>query len=118
MPSDENVNFTKEDEELYQKITESEQRELSGVTIAQLEDIGCWGHKDALPSDLNCPIHPMHRKDRWRNIERIFGPEGNKKFITEIDIGDGIEGEWTVDNPVVWNALEPCLRLATLIYVT
>lgn len=90
---------------MYELIRKKELGALHGFTIAELEDVGCWGHKNALPTDLSCPIHRFYEKTRWRD---------NEKEV-EIDIGDGVPGKWSIENPVVWNALVPCLRLATQI---
>ncbi|CAG8953937.1 hypothetical protein HYFRA_00010898 [Hymenoscyphus fraxineus] len=107
-PSDENVVMSEQDLKFYDELIRSEQDGLNGFTIAQLEDMGCWGHKNALPNDLSCPILSCWTKDRWVDVDQ--------KMIN-MNIGGRIPGKWTIQNPFVWEVLEPCLRLATVLMV-
>ncbi|CAG8978843.1 hypothetical protein HYALB_00008498 [Hymenoscyphus albidus] len=61
--------------------------------------MGAFGNLNAKPTDLTNPINPFFRKSQW------------KRQLPPICIGNGIEEYWDVDNPRVWNALEPVLRL-------
>ncbi|CAG8950879.1 hypothetical protein HYFRA_00003096 [Hymenoscyphus fraxineus] len=102
-PNDENYVFTQEEVELHEIMRKKEKRALRDFDISLLSDMGCWGLENALPNDLSCPIHPVYRKLRWVD-----------KQAKDVKIGDGVLGDWSIDNPVVWDTLVPCLRLATM----
>ena len=75
---------------------------LKFFTTWELIDSGSWMNEDARPCKLDqVPIHQLYQKSQWLN--------GN------ISVGDRLDdGIWEGQNPVVWNELEPCLKLATL----
>jgi hypothetical protein len=74
---------------------------LKGFTISQMTDYGCWDKPDAKPNNLNSPIHPLYQHHLWMNGVGLTG--------------NGYPGKWEMRNPIVRKALEPCLRLASLL---
>ncbi|PVH83046.1 hypothetical protein DL98DRAFT_617408 [Cadophora sp. DSE1049] len=88
------------------RLHEAYQRsKLSGFSIRNLNDLGCWYKADAKRSDLNSPagitqLHRLLQRDLW--------------LPGRIPIGDGYSGMLGADNDVIWNILMPSLLLATL----
>lgn len=79
---------------------------LAKFTTKELQDIGSIDASDVLLlTDLKTPIHPIYKKDLWRDV-----PDA-------LPIGHGIPGVWSVQVTQVWEALEPCLKLASLFLV-
>lgn len=76
-----------------------ERTRLNQFTIRELQVLECWDKPDAKPTDLKAPVHPLFE---WRK----FNP-------SNLQIGGSIQGLCDIRNPVVMNALEPCLRLAS-----
>lgn len=82
-----------------------QRRKLNSFATWELENSGCWLQADATPSDLiYCPeigIQPCFSRENWI--------PGN------IPLDLPFEGVWSGQNDMVWNALGPSIRLATLI---
>lgn len=77
---------------------------LNGFTVKKLQDAGCWEKQDAKKTALGgIPIHPLYQLDRW------------KRGRTDFMIGNGYEGSWSRQNPLVWKALRPSLKMASLL---
>jgi hypothetical protein len=98
---DPSVTLSAQDEHR-KKLHEAFQRwKLRGFTISQMTDYGCWDKPDAKPNNLDTPIHPLYQTHIWMNGIGL--------------IGNGYSGKWEMKNPIVRKALEPCLRLASLL---
>lgn len=81
----------------------STSKEISCILLHtwELVDSGCWMDPEATPCSLDeVQIHPMYQQAQWL--------DGN------IPLGKGMPGLWEDRNPVVWKAIEPSLKLATL----
>ncbi|CAG8961483.1 hypothetical protein HYFRA_00013936 [Hymenoscyphus fraxineus] len=102
-------------------------RILDGFSIPELQAAGCWGLEDAKPSNLTIPIHPIYARKMWiQRIEDIDqdpsdsdGKYENKPSLPIGTIGGtDYEGNWDAqENQIVWDALEPALRLASAMLV-
>lgn len=103
-PGPENRALTDFEVELAQRMRDEQRRWLSDFTINQLEAMGCWNKPDEKLNDLSCPIHPFFEKSKWRRIKRTDDSEAGEK-----------EEDLDVDNPLVWEALKPVLRVATML---
>lgn len=89
---------------------------LHGFTIADLIDLGAIaiGKEDnLLPNNLKGPIHPAFALDNWEKV--VPGHFKRKKMFALGNDPDGRprSGRYSAHNPVVWEALEPCLKLAS-----
>jgi hypothetical protein len=91
---------------LKRKVMQHQEHILRGFTVGELKSIGCWDKPEVLANDLQIPIHPLYRKEKWINCPDDMKSKGDP-------IGDGIPGFWEVENPIVWNMLQPILRIAT-----
>ncbi|KFX90593.1 hypothetical protein V490_06381 [Pseudogymnoascus sp. VKM F-3557] len=87
-----------------------QRRRLFGFDSNQLQSI------DALPALINeeapllkldNPIHPIFALRHWRSRETM---PANRAFWR---IGNGRPGYWEAQNPLVWEILEPILKLAS-----
>ncbi|CAG8979495.1 hypothetical protein HYALB_00011899 [Hymenoscyphus albidus] len=102
-------------------------RILDRFSIPELQAAGCWGLEDAKPSNLTIPIHPIYAREKWiQRIEDIDkdpsdsdGKYENKPSLPIGAIGGtDYEGNWDAQkNQIVWDALEPALRLASAMLV-
>jgi len=81
---------------------------MEGFTAAQLEETGCWNKPDAKPSDLAgyMPVHGIFREMNWE-------PKGQATVMVE----EGQRGRYAYENPVIKEALEPVLALASCLIV-
>lgn len=84
----------------------SQRERLNNFIVNELQDSGCWDKPNAKVGDLSGPIHPLYRKKRWGKV--LARDPGQA-------IGYGVPGNWSADNPRVWDALQPVLQLATKI---
>jgi hypothetical protein len=75
---------------------------LRGFTVSEMTNYGCWDKPNAKRSNLDNPIHPLFQLPKWE--------EGDEK------IGPGYAGNWEMRNPIIWDAMEPVLRLATQMF--
>jgi hypothetical protein len=99
-PPDPNAPLSKED--LHRKrLHEAYQRHRLDFTIRELEEVGCWDKPDARPSSLRNPVHPIFQQHLWA--------------IGNVPLGNGYPGNLEMSNPLVWIAMLPSLRLATLL---
>lgn len=93
--------FPKNEDEIAADAIRSDQKSiLRGFSIAELDSMGCWGLEDARPNNLTYPIHPLYQRDNWIQMKRIR-------------IGNGYSGNWDARNKIVWEAIEPAIRLAS-----
>jgi hypothetical protein len=79
-----------------------QRQNLTWFTSWELRDSGCWVDGDVKLSDLSCPLHPIFARMNW-----LSG--------SAIPVGGGHSGTYEARNPVVWEVLQPALRLATLL---
>ncbi|CAG8957833.1 hypothetical protein HYFRA_00000173 [Hymenoscyphus fraxineus] len=84
--------------ELAQYARNEQRRIFGGFTLRQLEDLGCWDKPDAKLNDLTCPISPVFQRSKWRST---------------IPSGDPEQQIIDIDDEFVWEALVPCLRMAS-----
>jgi len=79
-----------------------QRQNLTWFTSWELRDNGCWIDEDVKLSDLSCPIHPIFARKNWLSGGAI-------------PVGGGHSGIYEARNPIVWETLQPALRLATLL---
>lgn len=77
-----------------------QQKRLEGWTSHELLFMYAMERPGAIANDLSNPIHPLLTRDQW-NV--------SKKW----PLGAGFEGCWDIKNPIVWEIMQPILRLAT-----
>lgn len=80
-----------------------QRKRLTDFASWELKDSGSWSTDEAALSDLaaSVPLHHLYRRDMWLR--------GN------VPIGNGYEGVWDAHEQVVWDAILPALRLASLL---
>lgn len=105
LPEPETINNLSTEQQDRLKLYEEFQRAiLNGFTVRELKDAGCWDKTDAKKSALSgVPIHPLYQLERWKR--------GRSNFM----IGDGYEGSWSGQNALLWKALRPSLKVASLL---
>lgn len=88
------------------KAEESHQRwKFRGFTSLELEDLGAlptMSDENFKKPTLDNPIHPIFERKKWKEKDP-WQPLGN-----------GRPGNWVASNDLVWEAMQPSLRLATL----
>jgi hypothetical protein len=90
---------------------------LHGFTIAELIDLGALAanneEKNVLPNNLEGDVHPAFAIDKWET--RVPAHFKRKHMFPLGNDSDGRPrpGNYTANNLLVWNALLPCLRLAS-----
>lgn len=77
-----------------------------GFTVRELYDLDALSSRQLDPINLTNPIHPLLERSRWR-------AKGFESY--PLDDGNAGNRDWVASNDLVWEQLEPCLRLATLI---
>ncbi|TAQ89684.1 hypothetical protein B7494_g1968 [Chlorociboria aeruginascens] len=91
------------------KLERYQRSRLHGFTTLELNELDALTNRDLKPNDLNNPIHPAFRRDRWLEDEVAIS---RKIALYPITI-PGMTGTFNAHNPVVWHQLEPCLRLVS-----
>ncbi|TAQ89685.1 hypothetical protein B7494_g1969 [Chlorociboria aeruginascens] len=81
-----------------------------GFTTSELADLDIISERSLKPSDLNNPILPMFRKQKWQASNNPHYPGQFARLSHQSRFG-----KITGHNLQVWAALKPVLRLATLI---
>jgi hypothetical protein len=85
-------------------IEQSQRYEMAGFTSWEVMDCGSLIKEDVETDGLaEIKIHPVFCRSRWMD--------------TDIEIGEGLEGTWSASNEIVWQALLPVIRLATLAWM-
>ncbi|KAI0378842.1 hypothetical protein F5Y04DRAFT_141579 [Hypomontagnella monticulosa] len=89
---------------------------FSDATSDELVHYDFYSMRDGPYCDLDDEIHPYFQKENWLKT----GRRGNDKHLPRLLYNiDGIRGEYDVhNNPAVWEALQPALKLATKILDT
>lgn len=86
---------------------EKYQREnLSGYTTRELMDLDAITNRELNPVNLQNPINQIIAQNRW--TLRDDPPR-------QVPGGDG-NGQWVSTNYLVWETMEPCLRLASRMF--
>jgi len=102
----------------YQKLNKQNRRmekfqqdNLYWFTTRELIDLDAISTRTLKSLDLlHNPIHPVFAKSRWeRTPDHRFGRQPDSLY----PIGKGYPGYWVADNDIVYNAIEPSLRLAS-----
>ncbi|CAG8980750.1 hypothetical protein HYALB_00013070 [Hymenoscyphus albidus] len=96
-----------EEDMIVAQVAEYQKTHLKGFSISMLDDLGAWRIYGPMKNNLTCPIHRLYRKENWYQ----------EKPFQIIPVNDYF-GDWNVDNPLVWKAIEPVLRLATRLLVS
>ncbi|KAL3427241.1 hypothetical protein PVAG01_00750 [Phlyctema vagabunda] len=98
---------------------------LRGFTARELYDMGAYPDDEAQPSSLTNPIIEFLDIDHWYmhystdtgdDYLHIISDEETRidpKYSYGVDQQHPHSGKWSAHNPVVWDILEPCLRLAS-----
>lgn len=94
-----------------------DQLALHGFTTAELIDLGALAttneETNVLPNNLEGDVHPAFAIDKW---ETSVPAHFRRKSMFPLGYdSDGYlrPGHYTANNLLVWNALLPCLRLAS-----
>lgn len=83
----------------------SQRDNLSSFGSWEVVNSGSWIDNSLRTPDLDAvEIHPLYQQAQWI--------KGN------LPIGAPFDGNWEANNPVVWKALLPCLKIATLLLET
>ncbi|CZR62095.1 uncharacterized protein PAC_11992 [Phialocephala subalpina] len=103
-------NATKAQKQTHDRLESFQRVRFRGFTAAELRSLDSlapyYEHPDnPLSPHSRLPFHPAFAKDRWQqslmNHQALF------------PLGNGRSGYWHVDNAIVWDALEPGVRLAS-----
>jgi hypothetical protein len=90
---------------------------LHGFTTAELIDLGALAatneETNVLPNNLAGDVHPAFAIDKWETrVPAHFQRKHMFPLGKDLD-GYPRPGHYTANNLLVWNALLPCLRLAS-----
>jgi len=100
------TDLSEKDRKTWNKYAEYQRKEMSNYTSWELKDVGALVEGNFETDGLAfCRVHEFFRKERW----------GKAKNDTKI--GEGFKGKWNAANPVVWEAMLPSIKLASLIWV-
>jgi hypothetical protein len=94
----------------------AQRKVLRGFTKTELVELGAFaiGREDNVrPNNLEGRIHNAFARENW---ETKAPPGYRRKKLYALgndSTGRPREGNWTASNPIVWRALEPCLRLVS-----
>lgn len=66
------------------------------------------------PPEDEPPCHPIFQKCRWYDLKRPVSEGFPATGTLDPDLPAG--ALWSVDEPVVWAALRPCLRMASRVF--
>lgn len=89
--------------EIYQRT------KLNGFTAKELfrMEASVALYNENMQSELCNPIHELFTKDKWYKESEL------PKDMAYVPILGDYDSYWTVDNPIIWNLMEPSLRLAS-----
>jgi len=94
------------EQEHWDEIERMQRFDMAGFTSWELVDIGCLRtnkYDEPDPDGLaEINIHPFFRRSRW--------------IDSDIPIGEGFEGTFSASNDILWKALLPGLKFATLAF--
>lgn len=110
--------LSKEERERLRIIDRVQRNDMSKYTSWELRDAGAIvdGNVD-LNGLVGCKIHSFYQRSRWIGVTQETMRGRSEKVIGDpVDIGGGFEGQWLASNPIVWEALVPCLQLASLVW--
>ncbi|RDW66984.1 hypothetical protein BP5796_09733 [Coleophoma crateriformis] len=118
------ANATNAEKHRVRELETYQRRRFQGFVTSDLERIGAFAPLSnasvTVQDELwwnSVPIHPIFHKKNWswkRLAHQSKFPIGVERYGSST--GDGHDdGFFEVDNPKVWKALEPCLKLASLL---
>ncbi|KAI6716060.1 hypothetical protein JHW43_001444 [Diplocarpon mali] len=88
-------------------------RRFWGFSARELQALGAVAGLDtgagSSTLDAVAKTHVLYQRTQWETIDEMGAHAG------PVAIRGGIEGFWVAENPVVWNALQPSLLLASLL---
>ncbi|PMD29370.1 hypothetical protein L207DRAFT_616178 [Hyaloscypha variabilis F] len=101
---------SKEDFKIYDNLVTYQRVRFRGFTAAELHALESLAPFSTIRDDKTavkklCPIHEAFRKPKWK----VPLPKHQARF----PIGNGNPGYWDVNDPKVWAAIEPGVRLAS-----
>lgn len=88
---------------------------LFGYTSATLLELDCISSRTLRPGDLDCPIADVFHRNNWETRHEVIR---QRKKIHQVDgslLGTTGQIDWLVTHPLIWDALLPSLKLASLI---
>lgn len=86
-----------------------QRQDLSGYTTRELIDLDNISNRDLNPGTLQNPINPILGRDRWTLRDwPLHVVSGGGRNLSN--------GYWQLENNLVWNTVEPCLRLASRLF--
>lgn len=86
-----------------------------GFTTRDLQDLDAITSRELREFSINAPVNPIFGLDRWEKYLRSWYTRNYMYRLPGSLVGEAADTEWTANHPKVWEALEPCLRLASLI---
>jgi hypothetical protein len=89
---------------------------LCGFTSTELLALDAIAERPLQPSTLTNGILPIFRRDRW--VTQANNPADFTPVPTMnnwVPLPNGIAGDWTASNNLVWNAIQPSLQIASRI---
>lgn len=95
---------------LHHSVRKYQRRYLAGFTSEELLHLGAMSNDDLELCILRPNIHPLFAKSRWAT-----DTDRATDYMQNLALPYGKDGRWHVGNDVVWNALVPCLHLASLL---
>lgn len=87
-----------------------------GFTIPDLINLGAVAdgkEEDVRPNDLKGSIHPAFAFEKWEKSVPSHFKRSCLYRVRPDPNGEPRSGRYTVDNPIVWKVLEPCLKLVS-----
>jgi hypothetical protein len=95
-----------------------QRRELYGFTSLELLNLDVITERQLQPGNLTNRILPMFQRIKWLSRWNGVAPQGFVPFSTMnnwVPLPNGIAGEWSANNDLVWNAITPSLQIASRI---
>jgi hypothetical protein len=90
----------------WNKYAEYHRKDMNNYTSWELKDVGALVKGDVETDGLAFyNVHELFRKERWGRAKN------------DIEIGEGFKGKWNGANPLVWEAMLPSIKLASLIWI-
>jgi hypothetical protein len=100
--------------EVCEDIENYQRSALNGFTSRELFDLDVITSRQLREFSIHAPIHPIFGKDRWESSVR---PDYTRQSLYTLPgklVGSTQDTVWVAHHPMVWRALEPSLRLASV----
>ncbi|KUJ17619.1 uncharacterized protein LY89DRAFT_546953, partial [Mollisia scopiformis] len=81
---------------------------LYGFTTRELTELDCMPTREVKPADVQSYIIPLLQRQTWETVP--VQPDFQRTRLYPLKNGNG---NWVASNDVVWQVMEPCVRLAS-----